>query len=83
MFANHAFTGCVSTDAYWVFDPVTDEELPQPWAVAARWCGRCWRLIPNGSKAYDYSRLVLCDACHYSSHGGDSEGASLADLWAI
>jgi hypothetical protein len=58
-FAEHSFNGRISYDSFWT-DPKTGEST----TPAARWCDRCWKLIPNENQAYSYGRFDLCQGCH-------------------
>lgn len=60
------FNGCVTFDAFWAYKPDAPfERLPEPWAPAARWCDRCWLLIPNGERGYmQYGGGMRCQPCH-------------------
>lgn len=64
------FTGQITFDSFWAHEPGTFNYLPEPWQPAARWCSRCWRLIPNGQRAYVYygNNVNLCHKCHRKVH---------------
>jgi hypothetical protein len=73
-FAGTSFNGQVSYEAVWFVDEAGNvvspfmrdrpgiREIP-----AARWCRRCWKLIPQGAKAFQYYGIefMLCAACHH------------------
>lgn len=78
-FAGRQFNGTVTYDAFWAYDPGFPlKKLPEPWRPAARWCNRCWRLVPNGQRTYRYGCLAfefdICRPCHLAIIGEPTRG---------